>query len=431
MNSATKILIPLASGGGAGTVAEISARVIDDAPQVRGFDPAIARLADVELHLAGQKALEVYDALQNQFPRARLHLTQPQTAQPSLTCDNTSAMRGLSSANSSSAQLGLFLARALHNRSDHLGLIAATGALEDNSGTIGEVGSIDQKCEALAVWLEQNTTHNHASLTFITPPLGTDEQQSMQRLAATCAKLGIKFQNTAASTAMEALDTFNLRPAPLGRREIAARAAAAIAGVVATLAAVLFTWSLSHPVLSFEKASWTLGDDLQTPLVARMDLNANAAVPQSRCFGEDQRLQVGYKEHLVIRAKLDPSDWLDQRPLLHDVAIVVLGEASRPLVFDASVLPEPDRLIAMDGHLAFGASIPASAPAEAMKVAVIARKLFPINVAGLERALAAAFIDAPMGEQRLSRQANTLTDFAQTSVIFDYRVVEKPQGCDL
>jgi len=401
------VLIPVVDSEGSGAVCEVVARDLETITEIRGFDPAIARLADVELIEAGQVALA------------------------ELLCTNTAAMRGLNAANASSAELGLLLALLVHSRTAKTDLIAATGRIKtDGPVSVGRVDKVDEKSVALAAWMTAQRFEAPKTMVFATPVLAQANESAIEDLRTACAEANVTLTHVAADTLEPLLDHLNLCSRDIGKRELLARFAASAALVLGAAFIWFGAWLIQPPEIAFSTLPWALGDDPQTPLRVRIDLQHAQTTPLAPCYGADQRALVVAGEHLALRVRTNDAGLFDRMSGLRDAAILVLGALSQPLVFPHSLLPASDQITFVDGEVEFGAAIPILEPAEPMKLVVLVKKGGRIQIAALKQALRTAFEASEPGEARLTDLAGIAAGFGRASLVYDFRVVVDRTVCE-
>jgi len=430
-NTLPTVLIPVADANGSGAVCEITAQKIQAIAAIRGFDPTIARLADVELIEAGQVALDASGRARGFLPRASFRLTKPKSHGTELFCANTAQMRGLNTANATSAELGLLLALIMHGRDAKPDLVAATGRISpDPDVSVGAVEKIREKCAALADWVKSQRFDTPKTMLFATPALDPNQRHALEALNKTCASHNVTLTHIEASKVAPILDSLRLSASKLGKNEHLARAAVGAALLVGAGLIWFSAWLMTPPQIGFSTLPWALGDDPQTPLRVRIDRQIGQTKLLPTCFGPDQRAMVLAGEHLTLRVRTTGAKFLDQKAGLVDVAIIALGAQSQPFVFKQDLLPLSDQLHYIDGELEFGAALPVLEPAEAMKVVVLMKKGRGIRFVALKEALNTAFDASEPGEARLADLAGIAVDYGQVSLVYDFRSVVDPLDCE-
>ncbi|MEL6573702.1 MAG: hypothetical protein AAFQ64_18770 [Pseudomonadota bacterium] len=404
-----------------------------------GLNPAIADLADVELHAAGQKAL---DAARQMAPGSSgWRLTRANRLVPQLTVANSSSLRGLSGTNNKSAELGLLLGLVLYRRKLRFDVVAVTGTIskaEWGEVSVGPVAGIAEKCAALVAWLEDRREVPR-SMAFVLP--AQDNQGASTQLRYKDALEQLRKRATDRGTVLNLLfveqtqDAIRLladRRMPLDRREFVARAGLFAMILMLSFLGMFGHWFLSPTKLAFDTVEWSLGPDPQSPLAVRFDRNLGETRPLTPCFGPDQRLQIGFGEHLVFRVSLIEQGWLDRMLPFFDIAVIILGEVSPPMVFSGASLPSTDRLSPRpDGSQGFGAAIPIAPPSEAMKLVILVRKGLSDRSDTLGTRLQSRYHETMQGEHRLARLGALLAAEPGDMLEFDFRAIPGRANCEI
>ena len=454
------VLVPLAVGSGSatGSICRLQAAETDQAPPPSGgFPPEISRLSAVDLHIAGQYALDSARALPlpKQGWSRRLRQTLPRRPNAALAPVNTAdtALSGLAPENSESAELGLALALLAVERSSPIENFVATGALggvstegiDPDQGPVGAVGGIDSKIAALIEWISEHKGSLRGShLPFFLPNQTEDEQpileahaKAFERLKKVAAEHDVDLALHPVASLGEAAEIIGAVNARFDRREmlawtkIGARAAAVIALIAAL--SVSARWLITPTELSFAPFEYALGAPLTSPLAIRLNAD-RAGRPMPRCLGPDGELYVSRDDQIAIRvsAKDWGPDWTSD---LFEGLLVIAGEDSSAEILTIDQIHEDGRPVVTGGgwlekgDLIIESAHRVSVPSQQLRLIVMARKLTPYPVAELRSAIDNIIETTPNGN-RLNRIATYLSEFRGGFLEAHFRAVDDQAACE-
>lgn len=453
-------LVPLAvgAGGATGSICRVQAAETDQTPQSKGgFPPEIVRLSAVDLHIAGQYALDAARALPlpKQGWSRRLRRTLPRRPNVALAPVNTAdtALSGLAPENSESAELGLALALLSVERSSPVENFVATGALGGVSaegvapdhGPVGAVGGIDSKISALREWIgEHKGSLRGSRLPFIMPRLTEDDRPILEAHAAAFERLKKVASKHDVDLALHPVESLDEAATVLGavnarfdRGELFAWAKIGVrtAGIITLILLLgLSTRWLSTPTkLSFEAFDYALGEPLSSPLVIRLDAN-RAGRPMPRCTGPDGEIHVNRDDQIAIRvaAKDWGPTWTSG---FFEGLLVIAGEDSSAEILTIDQIHEAGRPAikgggwAKSGDLIIESAHRVSVPSQQLRLIVLARKLHPYPIAELRGALDNIIESTPHGK-RLNRIATYLSKLRGGFLQAPFRAVDDRNSCE-
>ena len=454
------VLVPLAvgAGGASGSICRVQAAETDQAPQASGgFPPEIVRLSAVDLHIAGQYALDAARALPlpKQGWSRRLRRTLPRRPDVALAPVNTAdtALSGLASENSESAELGLALALLAVERSSPVENFVATGALggvtvEDippDHGPVGAVGGIESKVAALTEWISEHKGSLRGSrLPFILPSVSEDDRPileayapAFENLKKVAADHDVELTLHPVASLEEAAAVLGAVNARFDRGEffawlkIGVRTAAILALIVAVGLAA--RWLATPTNLSFEEFDYALGKPLPSPLVIRLDANRSGR-PLPRCTGPDGEIHVSRDDQIAIRVAA--KDWGPAwTSSFFEGLLVIAGEDSSAEILTIDQIHEAGRPIIRDGgwlesgDLIMESAHRVSVPSQPLRLIVLARKFYPYPIAELRAELDKINESTPNGK-RLNRIATYLSKFRGGFLQAPFRAVEGHVPCE-
>lgn len=438
------VFIPLAGPKGMGRIAHIVAKTSTGSQEATGFDPAIAALADVELHDAGQVALDAVRLVAKPTQHS-FRLTKLNPPMPELLCANRLDLGGLTSKNSASSELGLalgLLTVAHHGRAK---VFFATGMLHGAAqgagsvfGQVLPVEGVEEKLEACAHWLETHIGHPWGTeIQFYTPRTDTSGQpfenayaEALQMLVKRARSVGVEIKHRPVANLSEALPFLNLRPVAFNdRREMVARIGLASSVAAFVGAAALFAWFALPPVLKFQNTESDYLFGTAHPLAMQINPVSGEAKERPACLDQKLRPRFSTDEAIMLRATT-VAPVTGPLSAYHPL-VIIAGESSGPRAFSSDFFQgQGDFGRDQDGRLILSSTHFLAPPGETMRAMILLRRLIGFDLDEIQRALIQIELETDSGQSRLDAVTAYISELRFTSKIAtEFRVLDMPDAC--